>query len=152
MHQIAEQKTRFMPISSQNELPHLRFLLGQPRDSITLSFLYDTGAAINTGYLPYHLYIMQECPQAVHSFEEFNGTNPFKPIKLCGAITDPALYNQEKHDILSAVVRYRTPYVLMSGETFILSFALGNDMSVNSIFDLRGILEVCLEPRFAKNI
>ena len=141
-----------MPISSQNELPHLQFLLGQPSDSIGISFLYDTGAAINTGYLPYHLHIMQECPQAVRSFEEFNGTNPFEPIKLCGAITDPSLYNEEKHGILSAVVRYKTPYVLMSGEPFILAFALGNNMIVNTIFGLPGILEVCLETRFTKKI
>ena len=117
-----------------------------------MSFLYDTGAAINTGCLHYHLYIMQECPHIVHSFEEFNGANPFEPIKLCGAITDPLAYDVAKHGILSEVVRYRTPYVLNTGEPFILAFALGSDMSVNSIFGLPGIHEARLEPRFGKGV
>lgn len=108
------QKTRRVPISSQNELPHLDFQVGQPSDAMTLSFLYDTRAAINTGYLPYHKRIMEECPHIVKSYEEFNGSNPFEPIKLIGAITDPDIYDKDRHGVLSAVVRYRTPYVLQS--------------------------------------
>ena len=145
------QETRRMPISSQNELPNLDFQVGQASDAMTLSFLYDTGAAINTGYLPYHKKIMEECPHIIESYEEFNGTNPFEPIKLVGAITDPDIYDREQHGVLSAVVRYKTPYVLRSGKPFALCFALGSDMSVNSIFGLPGILETALEPRFSKN-
>ena len=40
--------------------------------------------------------------------------------------------------------------MLNNGKEFILSFALGNDMSVNGIFGLLGILERALEPRFIK--
>ena len=54
------------------------------------------------------------------------------------------------HGVLSAVIRYHTPYVLNNGKEFILSFVLGNDMSVNSIFGLPGILEIALEQRFMK--
>ena len=145
------KETRRMPISSQNELPHLDFQVGQASDSMALSFLYDTGAAINTGYLPYHKKIMHECPHIVESYEEFNGSNPFEPIKLVGAITDPDVYDKERHGVLSAVVRYKTPYIMRSGKPFKLCFALGADMSVNSIFGLPGILEISLEPRFHKN-
>ena len=147
-HNIREK--RRMPISSQNELPHLDFGIGQARDAMTLSFLYDTGAAINTGYLPYHKKIMKEYPQVVESFEEFNGDNPFEPIKLMGAITNPAKYDREQHGILSAVIRYRTPYIMNNGNHFVLCFALGEDMSVNTILGVPGILEVALEPRFIK--
>ena len=145
------RETRRMPITSQNELPHLDFQVGQPLDAMSLSFLYDTGAAINTGYLPYHKKIINECPQIVESYEEFNGSNPFEPIKLVGAITDPDVYDKDQHGVLSAVVRYKTPYFLRSGKAFILCFALGSDMSVNSIFGLPGILEIGLEPRFSKS-
>lgn len=98
------------------------------------------------------MFIMKDRPQIVDSFEEFNGANPFEPIKLCGAIIDPALYDKEKHGILSAVVRYKTPYMLDNGEPYKLSFALGTDMSVNSIFGLPGILEILLEPRLLTNV
>ena len=40
-------------------------------------------------YLPYHLWIMRENPYSVTSFERFNDSNPFKPIKLGGAICHP---------------------------------------------------------------
>ena len=140
-----------MPITSQNELPRLDFSIGTIADSMTISFLYDAGAAINTGYLPYHKMIMKKCPQAVESFEDFNGCNPFEPIKPMGAITNPAIYDKEQHGILSAVIRYRTPYMLNTGQPFVLCFALGSDMSVNTILGVLGILEVALEPRFVKN-
>ena len=140
------KETRRMPISSQNKLSHLDFQVGQASDSMALSFLYDTGEAINTGYSPYHKKITNECPHIVDSYEEFNGPNPFEPIKLVGAITDPDIYDKERHGVLLAVVRYRTPYVMRSGKPFRLCFALGADMSVNSIFGLPGILEISLEP------
>ena len=94
-----------MPISSQNELPHLDFQIGKATDSLTLSSLHDSGAAINTGYLEYHKMMKRECPEAVDSYEEFNGSNFFEPIKLMGAITDPAVYEKERHGVLSAVIR-----------------------------------------------
>ena len=78
---IAEKAKRRMLISSQNELPHLQFQIGQASGPLIMSFLYDTGDAINTGYLPYRMHIVRECPHIVHSLEEFNGTNPFELIK-----------------------------------------------------------------------
>ena len=93
---------------------------------------------------------MKECPQVVESFEEFNGDNPFEPIKLMGAIRNPAIYDREQHGILSAVIRYTTPYILNNGHQFFLCFALGEDMSVNTILGVPGILEVVMEPQFIK--
>ena len=91
---------------------------------------------------------MQECPEIVHSFEEFNGANPFEPIKLCGAITDPSAYNQEKHGILSAVVRYNTPYILSTDEPFILAFGRHErQQHFRPSWDTRSLLGVTLFSR-----
>ena len=51
-------------------------------------------------------------PDSIESYEEFNGTNPFEPIKLCGAIHDPSTYSTEKYVFLSAVIWYKTPFVI----------------------------------------
>ena len=101
-----------MPITSQNELAHIKMLISvtASKELIGLSMLYDTGAVLNTGYLPYHDHIVKCHPSIVKRLEYFNGKNSFEPIKLCGAITQPLEYDSDKHGILSAVVEYHTPY------------------------------------------
>jgi hypothetical protein len=86
-------------------------------------------------------------PDIIESYEEFNGTNTFEPIKLCGAIHDPSTYSTERHGILSAVIRYKTPFIV-NGRAITLDFALGKDISVNSILGFPAITELQLEMRF----
>ena len=109
--------------------------------------LFDTGAALNTGQLVYHQSLKTKRPDVIHSYEEFNGTNPFDPIKLCGAISDPSTYDTEKHGILSAVIRYKTPFTV-DGRAYTIAFALGRDVTVNSIIGLPTITELQLEFKF----
>ena len=116
-----------MPITTRNELPHLRFPIGNTTNDGSLLNLFDTGAALNTGQLSYQLSFKNSRPDLVHSYEEFNGTNPFDPIKLCGAITDPSTFDTTTHGILSAVIRYKTPFSV-NGRTFTIAFALGKDV------------------------
>ena len=122
-----------MPISSSNDLPHCSLLLGQSRSALCLSVLFDTGAALSTGYLPAHMKIMKDNPKAVHSFEKFDGPEPFDPIKLTGAISNSVSYDAEKHGVLSAVVRYYTPYCDQHGNRLLIPVALDMDMAVDTI-------------------
>jgi len=136
-HNVSESRTRRMPIDSINELPHLNFPIGLTEGVAAVSSLFDTGAALNTGYLPYHQFIMQTRPDLIAEYEEFNGRNPFDPIKLGGAITDPSAYDLENHGLLKAVIRYHTPFKTeQNGAPLFLSFALGDDITVNSIIGL----------------
>ena len=137
-----------MPITSQNELPHVKISLCEPGQGkcIGLSLLYDIGAALNTGYL-YHQKIMKEYPAIVARYEEFDSEDPFDPIRLCGAITNPKDYDKSKHGILSAVIEYHTAYCHQNGSPFKLTLALGQDMSVNSILGLPSIMACDLQAR-----
>ena len=90
---------RRMPISSNNKLPHIAFPIGKSKGAASITALYDTGGALNTGNIHLHNVIRKKTAAAVARYEEFNGTNPFDPIKLCGAILDPSDYNAEKHGI-----------------------------------------------------
>ena len=107
-----------MPITSQKELAHIKMSIGigGSKEVIGLSLLFDTGAALNTGYLPYHARIIQRHPNIVAKCEYFDGENPFEPIKLCGAITNPSDYDSEKHGVLSTIVEYYTPYKTANGD------------------------------------
>ena len=133
MMSCTNSQLRRMPITSSNDLPHCSLILGKGRSKCLLSVLFDTGAALTTGYLPFHKHLIAQNSSAVHSFEEFDGPNPFDPIKLTGAITNTSDYNADKHGILSAVVRYFTPYCDSAGKKLLLPVALGNEMAVDTI-------------------
>ena len=107
--------------------------LCEDRKGPTLSVLYDTCAALTSGYLSHHLVIKEQCPHVVHSYETFNGDNPFDPIKLLGAISNPSEYDPEKHGMLSAVIRYKTPYQDRHGNRLLLPVTLGESMAINTI-------------------
>jgi hypothetical protein len=69
---------------------------------------------------------MSERPDLVAEFISFDNTNPFKLInKLGGAIRDPSDFVAADHGMLTAVVRYYTPYTDGSGSPITLSFGLG---------------------------
>jgi hypothetical protein len=126
-----------MPIAIDNGLPHITLDLGSdPAVDPTLCGLMDTCGALNTGYLTFHLWLMSERPDLVVEFLSFDDSNPFEPIKLGGAIRDPSNFDATDHGNLTAVVRYSTPYVDLSGSPITLSFALGPDITVNTIFGL----------------
>jgi hypothetical protein len=138
---------RPMPIRVDNGLPHLRLNLGLHADA-TLSVLFDSGAALSSGYLPYHLWIMRENPDIVASFEQFDDSNPFEPIKLGGAIRHPDDYDVSLHGQLTAIIRYKTPYVDHDGSPIRISFGLGNDMTVNTILGMPIIKDLGMLPNF----
>jgi hypothetical protein len=80
--------------------------------------------------------LKSERPDAVAEFISFDDTHPFEPIKLGGTICDPADFVSSNHGNLTAVIRCCTPYVDTANSPITLSFALGPDMTVNTIFGL----------------
>ena len=79
---------------------------------------------------------MSERPDIVTEFHLFDDSNPFKPVKLGGAIRDPSDFDAPDHGNLTAVICYFTPYSDTSGAPITLSFALGPDVTINTIFGL----------------
>jgi hypothetical protein len=111
--------------------------------------LFDSGAALSSGYLPYHLWIMREHLDLVTSFERFDDANPFEPIKLGGAIRHPDDYNESLHGQLTAIIGYKTPYVNTDGNPVHISFGLGNNnMTVNTILGMPIIKDLGMIPNF----
>ena len=125
-----------MPISIDNGFPNITIDLGPPADPFELVGLFDTCGSLNTGYLPFHAWIASMHPSAVAEFRYHNGRAPFAPVKLEGAVTDRTGTTDSNHGLLTAVIRYKTAYVDSDGSPITLSFALGNDVSTNTIFGL----------------
>jgi hypothetical protein len=126
-----------MTIAINSVLPHIAFDLGfNASMDPALCGLMDACGALNTGYLLFHLWLMSERRDLVAEFISFDDANPFEPIKLGGAICDPADFNSSTHGNLTAVIRCHTPRIDNSGSPVTLSFALGADVTVNAIFGL----------------
>jgi hypothetical protein len=131
-----------MPVAINNGLPHIKFDLGSDPSSVELCGLMDTCGALNAGYLLFHLWVKSERPDLVAEFVKFDDSNPFEPIKLGGAICNPADFDCVDHGNLTAVVRYYAPCVDQSGSAITISFALGSDVTVNTIFGLPMLCEL----------
>ena len=87
-------------------------------------------------------------PKTVHSYEVYDGSHPFDPIALTGAIENAQGYDVSKHGILSAVIKYYTPYKDDNGNRLLFPVAIGNDMTVNTILGSTVIDQWELELKF----
>jgi hypothetical protein len=125
-----------MPINIDNGFPNLALDIGASQGLVTLAGLFDTCGSLNTGYLPFHMYVASQHPDAVESLRFFNSDDPFEPIKLEGAVSDPADYDASQHGLLTAVILYNTPYKTKAGHSISVSIALGTEVSTNTIFGL----------------
>jgi hypothetical protein len=139
----AEKECRQMPIAVRNELPTLNSSLGSietEQATVKLNVLFDTCGAIITGFKPYHDRIRRLHPEVVYDYESSGDmSNPFHPIKLSGDIRDPKDITKDVVGDLTAVIRYKTPYIDVEGHPILLCFALGDTVSCNSILGLPAI-------------
>jgi len=132
--QTATCQNHAMPIPVNNHLPTFNLHLRQDDGGcVDLGCLFDSCAAISSGYKPFHWHLMCEFPSTIHSYEEFNDANPFEPIKLARAIRDPANLMLEICSELTAVVHYFTPFTCTDGSPCVISFALSDSVNVNTI-------------------
>ena len=66
---LSASKQKPMPISINNSLPSVSILLGLTMEADNgMRMLVDTGAAMNSGHLDYHLWVMSQCPEMVAEF------------------------------------------------------------------------------------
>jgi hypothetical protein len=86
-------------------------------------------------------------PEIVHSYEEFDDSQPFEAIRLVGAISDPAEFDEDTHGKLTAIVRYHMPYTDRDSSPTALCIALGSDVAVNTILGFPTITDFEIELR-----
>ena len=94
----------------------------------------DTCAAMNTGNLLVHQWIMTKHPYIVCSYEQYNNENPFDPLSLSCAVTMDKV--SATYGKLTAVVTYHTQYTDTDGTPITLAFELGTSVAVNAIVSL----------------
>jgi len=96
-----------MPLDLDNGLPAIEFRFGSRIDD-EICFLchIDTCAAMNTGNLLVHQWIITKHPYIVSSYEQFDDENQFDPLSLSCAVTMDEI--SATYGKLTAVVTYHT--------------------------------------------
>lgn len=140
-----------MHITSQNELTHIKMSIWATagREIFGLAMLYDTGAALNTGYLPCHNQIVKRHPSEIKRIEYFDGKNPSNQSSyVVQSRTNPSTIVKST---ASLVPWWNiTPYKCRNGQPVSLTISLLKIMPFNTILGIPTIMEAELEPRWSK--
>ena len=125
-----------MPLTVDNKLPGCLLRFGKTeKDEVSFICHVDTCAAMSTGNLLSHQWLMTKYPSIVAEYIQYDDVDPFEPIRLAVALKDLEGCNITKNK-LTAVVRYWTPYFDSDGNRLVISFGLGESIAVNSIVGL----------------
>lgn len=131
---------REMPLKTDSNLPAMSMRLGvTDENEVLIRFNLDTCAGMTTGNKKLHQYIITNFPEIVHSYEEYNGSNPFSPIVLEG-VTSTGDNSDFETGKLTAIVTYYTRYTV-NGKALTISFGLGDSIAVNGIIGLPTLRE-----------
>ena len=119
-------------------LPHFSFHVGKLDSDFhpQLFPAYDTCAALNCGYLPYHTAIAKAYPELVKDIKWAG--KEYAPIMLQGVVQDESQASNVT-TALVAVIEYYTPYTTTGGCSTTLKIALGNDVAANIILGIATI-------------
>ena len=137
----AEKSLRHMPLDLDNGLPAMLLQLSGPKHDgspCKVNFLahLDSCAAMNTGNLLVHQWLITKYPEIVVSYEEHDDANPFCPITLECAVDVSSPNARNLLDKLTAVVTYKTGYTDDAGEKVHVSFGLGAGDGPNAIIGI----------------
>ena len=105
-----------------------------------MRMLLDTGAAMNSGSLTYHLWVMSQCPEMVAEFIQCGDGTGYDVVQLLAALDLDSSHQPLDHGKMTAVIRYKTPYFFNKNEPLFISFALGNDVSLRCVLGLPTLL------------
>ena len=95
---------------------------------------------MNTGDLKYHLWAMSQCPDIVEEFLQCGKDTDYDVVHLLEDLDLSGVPINDDHGQITAVIRYKTPYIVNGKGPFILSFALGNDVSLRCVLVLPTLL------------
>ena len=105
-----------------------------------MQMLVDTSSAINTGDLKYHLWVMSQCPDIFEKFLQYSKDTDYDVVHLLAALDLSWVPTNDDHGQMNVVIRYKTPYIVNGKGPFVLSFVVGNDVSLRCVLGLPALL------------
>ena len=107
----SEERCVPMPLMVNNKLPGCTLRFGKTEaDEVSFTCHIDTCAAMSTGNLLLHQWIMTKYPSIIVECTQYDDSTPFEQIRLYVALKGLDGCNNMKNKLM-AVVRYWTPYL-----------------------------------------
>ena len=85
---------------------------------------------------------MSQCPNMVAEYFECCDGTEYDVTQLLAALDLKGTHQRVDHGSMTAVIRYRTPYLINKTSPFILSFALGKDVLLRSVIGVLCLLTI----------
>ena len=101
-----------------------------------MRMLLNTGAAMNSGSLTYHLWVMSQCLEMVGEFIQYGDGTGYNVVQLLAALDLDSSHQPLDHGKMTAVIRYKTPYLVNKRDPLFIYFAFGNDISLRCVLGL----------------
>ena len=125
-----------LPLAIDGQLPHISIVLGRTSVPIeecpVVRVMVDTGACCNTGYAKFWLPILKANPHIVQEVITMDN-GKYQPIILGGVVTGDSGDMSNHTTKLTLVVKIHLRYETIHHQPVSLSFALGNNVGVNTI-------------------
>ena len=102
-----------MPIQINNSLPSICLHIGLIKDEENkIRMLLDTGSAMNSGNLNYHLWVMSQCLEIVGEFIQCGVDTWYEVVQLMAALDLNTTKQPLDNGKMTALIRYRTSYLV----------------------------------------
>ena len=105
-----------------------------------MRILLDTDTAMNSGNLNYHIWVISQCPEMVGEFIQCGADTWYDVVQLMVVLDLDTTKQPLDHGKMTAVIHYRTPYLVNNQYHLFVYFALGNDVSLRCVIGLPTLL------------
>ena len=143
-----------MPISINNSLSSVHFPSGKGKENADdkMRLLVNTGVAMNSGNLYFHLWVIFQCPSIMAEYLQCGEDTEYDIVQLLAVIKLHEGSTQTNHGQMTVVIRCHTPFLVKKQHSLILSFALGKDVTLCSVLGLPSLLAIgaTLNPPLGK--
>ena len=95
---------------------------------------------------------MSQCLDIVDKFLECGKDTSYDVVHQLTVLDLNDVDTNKNHGQMSAVIRYKTRYIVAGKGPFILSFVLGNDINLRSVVGLPTLLVMSAEINFVKGL
>ena len=105
-----------------------------------MRMLLNTGAAMNSRGLTYHLWVMSQCPEMVGEFIQCDESTGCDVVQFLAALNLDSSNQSLDHRKMTAIIRYRPPYFPNKRDPLFISFVLGNDFFLYCVLGLTTLI------------
>lgn len=107
-----------------------------------MRMMFDTGAVMNSSILSYHLWAILEYLEIVGEFIQCGDNTGYDFVQLITALDLDPNKQPLDHGKMTAVIHYRTPYLVKNRDHMFISFSLGDDVSLRCVIGLPILLSL----------